>query len=45
MTQDGQLENAPVFAIEKIYIKDVSVEIPNAPQIFLERDTPEIEVQ
>ncbi len=45
MTQDGQLENAPVFAIEKIYIKDASVEIPNAPQIFLERDTPEIEVQ
>ncbi len=45
MTQDGQSENAPVFAIEKIYIKDASLEIPNAPQIFLERETPEISVQ
>ena len=34
----------PVFAIEKIYMKDLSVEVPNAPQIFLERETPEIEV-
>ena len=35
----------PVFAIEKIYIKDLSLEIPNAPSIFLERDTPEINMQ
>lgn len=35
----------PVFAIEKIYVKDLSVEIPNAPNIFLERDTPEINMQ
>ena len=35
----------PVFAIEKIYIKDLSVEVPNAPQIFLERDTPQINIQ
>ncbi len=35
----------PVFAIEKIYIKDLSLEIPNAPNIFLERDTPEINMQ
>src|SRR5580704_16067142 len=34
----------PTFAIEKIYIKDMSVEVPNAPEIFLERDTPTIEV-
>ncbi|MHB8353601.1 MAG: protein-export chaperone SecB [Burkholderiales bacterium] len=45
MTQEEQLDNNPVFAIEKIYIKDASLEIPNAPQIFLERDTPEISVQ
>ncbi len=45
MTQDGQLDNNPVFAIEKIYIKDASLETPNAPQIFLERDTPEVSVQ
>ena len=25
----------PGFAIEKLYVKDVSLEIPNAPQIFI----------
>ncbi|MEI7969388.1 MAG: protein-export chaperone SecB [Betaproteobacteria bacterium] len=33
----------PQFTIEKIYVKDASLEIPNAPQIFLERATPELE--
>lgn len=36
---------APAFGVEKIYVKDLSVEAPNAPQIFLERDNPEISVQ
>lgn len=35
----------PVFAIEKIYVKDLSVEVPNAPQIFLEREAPQVEIQ
>lgn len=35
----------PVFAIEKIYVRDLSLEIPNAPNIFLERDAPEINLQ
>jgi len=35
---------APVFAIEKIYMKDLSVEVPNGPQIFLEREAPSVEV-
>ncbi|MBX3661386.1 MAG: protein-export chaperone SecB [Burkholderiales bacterium] len=34
----------PQFGIEKIYIKDLSLEIPNAPQIFLERENPQIEI-
>lgn len=38
-------QQQPVFAIEKIYVKDLSLEIPNAPSIFLERDTPEINLQ
>ncbi len=33
------------FSIEKIYVKDLSLEVPNAPQIFLQRDQPEIQVQ
>ena len=35
----------PVFNIEKLYVRDMSLEVPNAPQIFLEQGSPEIEVQ
>lgn len=35
----------PVFSIEKLYVKDLSVEVPGAPQIFLERENPQINVQ
>jgi preprotein translocase subunit SecB len=35
----------PHFSIEKIYVKDMSLEIPNAPEIFLQRENPEIEIQ
>ena len=34
----------PTFAIEKIYLKDLSVEVPNAPEVFLEREAPSMEV-
>ncbi len=34
-----------VFHIEKIYVKDLSVEVPNAPDIFLERDAPQVSVE
>ena len=34
-----------VFNLEKIYVKDMSLEIPNAPQIFLHREAPEVDVQ
>lgn len=37
-------QQPPQFGIEKIYLKDLSLEIPSAPQIFLERDTPQIEI-
>src|SRR5574343_135793 len=35
----------PVFGIEKLYVKDLSVEVPNAPAIFLEQTQPQIEIQ
>ena len=35
----------PVFNMDKIYVKDISLEIPHAPQIFLQQETPQIEVQ
>ena len=43
--QQPQQAAAPVFNIEKIYVKDLSVEVPNAPGIFLERDQPQMEMQ
>jgi len=35
----------PVFTIEKVFVKDLSLEVPNAPQIFLERDAPKVDIQ
>lgn len=34
-----------VFGIEKVYVKDLSLEIPNAPQIFLQRETPQVGIE
>ena len=34
----------PVFQIQRIYLKDLSLEQPNSPGIFLEQDSPTIEV-
>lgn len=36
--QDDQAQ----FAIQRVYVKDVSFESPNAPAIFLENDQPDI---
>jgi preprotein translocase subunit SecB len=33
-----------VFQMQRVYIKDASLELPNAPQIFLEKNPPKIEV-
>lgn len=35
----------PVFNIEKLYVKDLSLEIPHAPGVFLEREQPQISLQ
>jgi preprotein translocase subunit SecB len=37
--------SGPLLTIEKVYLKDASIEIPNAPQIFLEAVQPQIDVQ
>ena len=34
----------PTFSIEKVYLKDLSVEVPNAPEVFLETEAPTMEV-
>lgn len=38
-------ELQPSFNIEKTYVRDLSLEVPNAPHIFMEGDAPEVEVQ
>lgn len=40
-----QNNDQPVFSIEKLYVKDLSLEIPNAPQVFLERTAPQVDIQ
>ncbi|HTD04775.1 protein-export chaperone SecB [Undibacterium sp.] len=34
----------PVFQIQRVYLKDLSLEQPNSPAIFLEQEAPSIEV-
>jgi len=41
---EQQQNDQPVFSIEKLYVKDLSVEVPGAPQIYQERETPQVEV-
>jgi len=36
---------APLFNIEKLYVKDLSLEIPNAPAVFLQHENPQIDLQ
>lgn len=45
MSGASQEANQPVFNIEKIYVKDLSLEIPHAPNVFLDRQTPQIDIQ
>lgn len=45
MTEAAQTNTQPVFNIEKLYVKDMSLEVPNAPAIFLERENPQIDLQ
>jgi preprotein translocase subunit SecB len=50
MAQEPQQNQAeqnagPVFSIEKLYVHDASIEVPNAPAIFTERTTPQINVE
>ena len=43
---DAQNAQQPAtFQIEKVYVKDLSLEIPNAPKAFLEQVQPQLEVR
>lgn len=36
---------SPTFGIEKIYVKDLSLEVPGGPQAFMQPEQPQLEVQ
>jgi len=38
-------EQQPVFALERVYVKDVSFESPNVPGIFAQQGQPEVNVE
>ena len=37
-------EQQPFFNIDRIYLKDLSLEIPNAPQVYAEREAPNFDI-
>jgi preprotein translocase subunit SecB len=37
-------DNTPVFNIQRMYLKDVSLEQPNSPQILIEQQQPNIDI-
>jgi preprotein translocase subunit SecB len=38
-------QNQSVFTIEKIYVDDISLEVPNTPNIFLEQGESKVDMQ
>lgn len=38
-------KSGPVFNLQRSYVKDMSLEMPNAPQIFLEQEGPTVAVE
>jgi preprotein translocase subunit SecB len=36
---------APVFSIQRVYLKDMSLEQPNSPAILLDQEQPQIDIQ
>ena len=41
MADDNQ---NPVFQIQRMYLKDLSLEQPNSPQILLEQSQPQVDI-
>ena len=45
MSETTATPEQALFNIEKLYVKDLSLEIPHAPGIFLEREGPQVDLQ
>ena len=39
------VQQQPVFQIQRVYLKDLSLEQPNSPQILLEQAQPQVDIQ
>ncbi len=44
MADDTTADNAPQFQIQRMYLKDLSLEQPNSPQVLLEQGQPQVEI-
>ncbi|TSE22077.1 protein-export chaperone SecB [Tepidimonas aquatica] len=42
---DEQQAPTPVFQIQRVYLKEASLEQPNSPAIFLEQQQPSVDIQ
>lgn len=42
---EAQQPTQATFQIEKVYVKDLSLEIPNAPEVFMQQAQPQLEVR
>ena len=43
--QAPEASQDPVFQIQRVYLKDVSLEQPNSPAILLEQEAPTVDIQ
>ena len=43
--QAPEASQDPVFQIQRVYLKDVSLEQPNSPAILLEQESPTVDIQ
>jgi len=41
----AEQDTSPVFQIQRIYLKDLSLEQPNSPQVLLEQTQPQVDIQ
>lgn len=40
-----ETNNAPLFQIQRIYLKDLSLEQPNSPQVLVEQSAPHVDIK
>lgn len=42
---NNETNASAVFAIEKVYVKDLSLEVPGAPEVFLVQEAPQVDIE